>query len=74
MAILEVQDTGPGIPVEVQKRLFDPFFSTKKTGTGLGLSIATQVMERHGGALDFVTKIGKGTTFRVILPMPKEIA
>lgn len=74
VAILEVQDTGPGIPVEVQKRLFDPFFSTKKTGTGLGLSIATQIMERHGGALDFITKMGKGTTFRVILPMPKEIA
>ncbi len=49
--ILEVSDTGKGIPPEVEKRLFDPFFSTKETGTGLGLPIAARIVEKHGGAL-----------------------
>src|SRR5205823_14418777 len=43
---LEVADTGPGIPPDVEKRLFDPFFSTKETGTGLGLPIAARIVER----------------------------
>jgi signal transduction histidine kinase len=66
---LEVQDTGEGIPAEVQKRLFDPFFTTKPSGTGLGLSIAARIVEQHGGALEFETQAGRGTTFRVVLPV-----
>jgi signal transduction histidine kinase len=50
VAILEVKDNGKGISVEVQKRLFDPFYTTKPAGTGLGLSIAARIIERHGGA------------------------
>ena len=50
-AILEVVDTGKGIPHEVQKRLFDPFYTTKATGTGLGLSVAVRIIEQHNGAL-----------------------
>jgi len=68
---LEVEDTGGGIPPEVEKRLFDPFFTTKPSGTGLGLSIAARIIEKHGGALEFETHAGRGTTFRVILPMEK---
>jgi signal transduction histidine kinase len=66
--ILEVGDTGKGIPPEVEKRLFDPFFSTKETGTGLGLPIAARIVERHGGMLQYQTRPGHGTTFGVVLP------
>ncbi len=67
--IIEVSDTGRGIPPEVEKRLFDPFFSTKETGTGLGLSIAAQIVEKQGGALRYQTHVGHGTTFGVVLPL-----
>ena len=66
--VLEVEDTGPGIPRDVQEKLFDPFFSTKDNGTGLGLAISAQIIEKHGGAIEFDTHIGQGTTFRLVLP------
>ena len=66
--ILEVTDTGKGIPPDVQKRLFDPFFTTKDTGTGLGLSIAARIVEKHGGALQYQTRVNHGTIFGVVLP------
>ena len=66
--ILEVTDTGKGIPPEAEKRLFDPFFSTKETGTGLGLPIAARIVEKHGGMLQYQTRPGHGTTFGVVLP------
>jgi signal transduction histidine kinase len=65
--ILEVADNGKGIPPEVEKRLFDPFFSTKETGTGLGLPIAARLVERQGGLLQYQTRPGHGTTFGVVL-------
>ena len=67
--ILEVEDTGKGISPEVQKRLFDPFYTTKPAGTGLGLSIAARIVEQHGGALRYKTEFGHGTTFRIALPL-----
>ena len=66
--ILEVSDTGKGIPPEVEKRLFDPFFSTKETGTGLGLPISARLVQKQGGALQYQTRLGHGTTFGVVLP------
>ena len=68
VVILEVADTGCGIPAEVQKRLFDPFYTTKPTGTGLGLSIAMRILEKHHGTLQFQTEPGRGTTFGLVLP------
>ena len=65
--VLEVSDTGKGIPPEVEKRLFDPFFSTKETGTGLGLSTAARIVEKHGGMLQYQTRPGHGTTFGIVL-------
>jgi signal transduction histidine kinase len=65
---LEVTDTGKGIPPEVEKRLFDPFFTTKEFGHGLGLSIAAQIVQKHGGELEYQTMVNRGTTFGVILP------
>src|SRR6266568_5053291 len=70
--MLEVQDDGPGVPPEVQERLFDPFYSTKPEGSGLGLSIAQRIMDKHGGALEFETEVGKGALFRIILPLYRE--
>jgi signal transduction histidine kinase len=69
--VIEVEDNGPGIPAEVQDRLFDPFFSTKENGTGLGLAIAAKIVDKHEGALVFETQQGHGTTFGVVLPTHK---
>jgi signal transduction histidine kinase len=71
VAVLEVQDNGEGMSVEVQKRLFDPFYTTKPSGTGLGLSIAARIIERHGGAFRYKTEVGRGTTFGILLPLRK---
>jgi signal transduction histidine kinase len=65
---IEVEDTGTGIPPELQQRVFDPFFTTKETGTGLGLSIAARTVECHGGMLRFQTRPKQGTTFTILLP------
>jgi len=71
VAVIEVADTGPGIPPEIQKRIFDPFFSTKADGSGLGLAIASEIVDKHGGNLEFDTEPGKGTVFRIVLPVAK---
>ena len=70
--VIEVQDTGSGIPTEVQERLFDPFFSTKENGTGLGLAIAARIVDKHEGALVFETQQGHGTTFGIVLPIERK--
>jgi signal transduction histidine kinase len=70
-AVVSIADTGGGIPEAIRKRIFEPFFTTKEVGrgTGQGLSIAHNVIKSHGGSLDFVTEMGKGTTFFVRLPL-----
>jgi CheY-like chemotaxis protein/two-component sensor histidine kinase len=64
-----ITDTGPGIPPEVQQRLFTPFFTTKPpgVGTGLGLSICHKIISSIGGSIEVDTEVGRGTTFRVLL-------
>ncbi len=66
--LVRVTDTGSGIPKDVQPRIFDPYFSTKKTGTGLGLPTVRRVVEEHGGALTFSSEVGRGTQFTMRLP------
>jgi two-component system NtrC family sensor kinase len=63
-------DDGPGIPVEVQARVMEPFFSTKPKGkgTGLGLSVSREIVRAHGGELVLESTLGRGTTMRVVLP------
>lgn len=68
VVMIDVIDTGGGIPPEAQARLFDPFFSTKENGTGLGLAIAARILQKHGGAIHYSTRPGHGTTFTLVLP------
>ena len=68
VVVLEVADTGKGIPPEVETRLFDPFFTTKDSGMGLGLSIAARIVQKQGGTLQYQTQVSHGTTFGIVLP------
>jgi PAS domain S-box-containing protein len=63
-----VADDGPGIPREIQERIFQPFFSTKRSGTGLGLPFARQVLAEHGATLALASTPGAGTRFSFVLP------
>ena len=65
---IKVSDTGPGIAPEVLTKIFDPFFSTKKTGTGLGLSVSYNIIKSHKGQIKAESTPGKGTTFTISLP------
>jgi two-component system NtrC family sensor kinase len=69
-------DTGCGIPPENLNKLFDPFFTTKDVGhgTGLGLSVSYGIVERHGGTIWVQSKVGKGSTFKVWLPVEEQSA
>ncbi len=68
--VFEITDTGTGIPPEVAKRMWEPFFTTKRAGlgTGLGLSTVRSIVEGHHGFTFLTTQLGRGTTFRVLLP------
>jgi C4-dicarboxylate-specific signal transduction histidine kinase len=66
--VLAVEDNGPGIPEDVQKSLFTPFFTTKEKGTGLGLSISERIVRGHEGEMTLHSVVGEGTTFRIRLP------
>ena len=67
-ALIEVEDTGPGMTAEIMAKIFDPLFTTKQTGTGLGLVSCKSVIEHHGGIIHVKSEIGKGTTFTIKLP------
>jgi two-component system NtrC family sensor kinase len=67
---IRVSDTGCGIPSANLQKIFDPFFSTKgPKGTGLGLAVAWGIIEKHNGRIEVESEVGKGTTFRVLLPL-----
>jgi CheY-like chemotaxis protein len=69
--LITVNDTGHGMPPDVQERVFEPFFTTKAStsGTGLGLAVAAGVIEQHGGMINCYSEVEVGTTFKVYLPM-----
>jgi len=71
---LDVTDTGPGIQEDVLPRIFEVYFSTKRSGTGLGLPLVRRVMEEHGGQVEVFTEVGKGTRFTLWFPIPAAAA
>jgi PAS domain S-box-containing protein len=72
--VIEIADTGCGIPADKLNRIFEPFFTTKEVGkgTGLGLSIAYDIVEKHGGKIAVQSRPGQGTRFKVSLPIQTE--
>jgi two-component system sensor histidine kinase HydH len=66
--VVEVEDTGPGVPVELKEQIFNPFVTTKKSGVGLGLAIVSKIVDAHGGSLKLVSDPGHGACFRVTFP------
>jgi two-component system NtrC family sensor kinase len=75
-AWVEIADNGCGIKPENLKRIFDPFFTTKPVGkgTGLGLSLSYGIIKKHGGRIDLSSEVGRGTTFRIVVPIKRPTA
>jgi len=68
---IKIEDTGSGIKEENLKKIFDPFFTTKDVGkgTGLGLNVAYNIIKKHNGTIEVKSQIGKGTVFKIKLPL-----
>ena len=66
---IDVADSGSGIPPDVVDKIFAPFFTTKARGTGLGLAVVRKVVDRHQGRVDVESVVGKGTVFKIYLPL-----
>jgi signal transduction histidine kinase len=73
-AMLEVGDSGKGIALEDQARIFEPYFTTKQGGSGLGLAIARRISQEHGGSLEVASTPGAGAVFTLIIPAASEPA
>jgi signal transduction histidine kinase len=69
---VKVADTGPGIPLGIQRKIFDPFYTTKPTGTGLGLFVSQRIVQAHGGEINVESAEGRGTCFTIRLPVWRE--
>lgn len=67
--VIEVSDTGCGIPAENIREVFEPFFTTKPSGMGLGLALADEIVKAHGGRLEAQSEVGRGTKMRIYLPV-----
>ncbi len=72
VAVAEIVDQGAGFDPEIERHLFTPFFTTKAGGTGLGLAICLRIVEDHGGAMEATSQPGRGSCFRVMLPLAKQ--
>ena len=70
-AVIEIRDTGIGIPEEIQEQIYDAYFTTKDAtgGIGLGLAISHQIITAHKGKIEVRSKMGMGTAFKISLPL-----
>jgi signal transduction histidine kinase len=66
--MVEIEDSGPGVPPDLKEQIFNPFFTTKKTGVGLGLAIVSKIVDAHGGTLTLAGSPGQGACFRMTFP------
>jgi signal transduction histidine kinase len=64
-----IADTGPGIPPDQREKIFQLYYTTKPRGTGIGLAMAFRAAQLHGGTIEVKSEMGKGTEFRVVLPL-----
>jgi signal transduction histidine kinase len=71
VATVDVIDTGPGILPDQLDKIFGAYYSTKKGGTGLGLAMTKRIVDEHGGTLEVTSEPGKGSDFRMTLPLAK---
>lgn len=71
---IEITDTGIGIAPENLSKIFDPYFSTKESGNGLGLTVCYRIIKNHEGEIYVSSKLGQGTTFRIILPALRDVS
>ena len=69
MAEISVGDTGKGIPPENKQKIFQLFFTTRPGGSGIGLASTFRIVQLHNGSIDFTSEVGRGTTFRIELPL-----
>ncbi len=71
---ISVQDSGPGVPKELQDKIMEPFFTTRSQGTGLGLAVVQMVCRAHDGRLELISEEGDGACFTMCLPLERDIA
>jgi signal transduction histidine kinase len=67
--VVEIEDSGPGVPPELKEQIFNPFVTTKKTGVGLGLAIVSKIVDAHGGSVKLISEPHRGACFRVTFPV-----
>jgi two-component system sensor histidine kinase AtoS len=70
--VIELHDTGQGIPAELMEKIFQPFFTTKGKGSGLGLAVSKRIVEEHGGSITAMNNASGGAAFRIVLPVKSE--
>ena len=68
-ASVVIRDSGPGIPLEVMGKIYGMYFTTKSGGSGIGLASTFRIVQLMNGSIDFSTEVGRGTTFRIELPL-----
>ena len=68
-----IADTGPGIPPDQREKIFQLYYTTKPRGTGIGLAMAFRAAQLHGGTIEIDSEMGKGTEFRVVLPLARSV-